>query len=166
MLNTCVNQSIDHVVLLVGWTKDGWIIRNSWGTNWGDNGYAVISYKNNCGIPKWMDILIMEPGPSTYNSSAENVEEEIIDQRTDTTTDTTTDTKTDTKTDTTTDTNKNTDTVNTTTNNTIITNNTTVQNTTNITDNTTSNSSNSTNTIIIHDTIDGPTETLVVTMAD
>ena len=162
MLNTCVNQSIDHVVLLVGWTKDGWIIRNSWGTNWGDNGYAVISYKNNCGIPKWMDILIMEPGPSTYNSSAENVEEEIIDQRTDTTTDT----KTDTKTDTTTDTNKNTDTVNTTTNNTIITNNTTVQNTTNITDNTTSNSSNSTNTIIIHDTIDGPTETLVVTMAD
>lgn len=36
-------EDIDHVVLLVGWTKEGnWIIKNSWGTQWGDNGYAVI----------------------------------------------------------------------------------------------------------------------------
>ncbi|MEV5963212.1 C1 family peptidase [Kribbella sp. NPDC051952] len=29
-----------HAVALVGYTSTGFIVRNSWGTNWGDNGYA------------------------------------------------------------------------------------------------------------------------------
>jgi len=34
----------NHAVSLVGWDdkKDAWIMRNSWGTNWGNNGYAYI----------------------------------------------------------------------------------------------------------------------------
>ena len=34
----------NHAVLLVGYDIFGnWIIKNSWGTNWGDNGYIIIS---------------------------------------------------------------------------------------------------------------------------
>jgi C1A family cysteine protease len=46
----------NHAVLIFGWkqTKDGggWLIKNSWGTSWGDSGYAWIKYKSN-NIGKW-----------------------------------------------------------------------------------------------------------------
>lgn len=35
-------QDPHHAVLLVGYTPDYWIIKNSMGTNWGDQGYAYI----------------------------------------------------------------------------------------------------------------------------
>lgn len=46
---------LDHIVLAVGYkTVDGQrytLIRNSWSTHWGDNGYAWISQKDNiCGV--------------------------------------------------------------------------------------------------------------------
>ncbi|RLC63696.1 MAG: hypothetical protein DRI80_03270 [Chloroflexota bacterium] len=46
----------NHAVLIVGWSNnlppvpggtdpaDGWIVKNSWGTGWGDNGYFYITY--------------------------------------------------------------------------------------------------------------------------
>ena len=33
-----------HAVLIVGFTDDGFIIKNSWSSDWGDNGYAIVSY--------------------------------------------------------------------------------------------------------------------------
>ncbi len=46
----------DHAVVLVGWddnkevpgatTKGAWIVRNSWGSSWGDGGYFYISYED------------------------------------------------------------------------------------------------------------------------
>lgn len=33
-----------HAVAIVGYTKDCFIIRNSWGINWGDKGFAYASY--------------------------------------------------------------------------------------------------------------------------
>jgi C1A family cysteine protease len=33
-----------HAVALVGYTPDRFIVRNSWGTDWGDNGFAYASY--------------------------------------------------------------------------------------------------------------------------
>lgn len=33
-----------HAVTIVGYNKDGFIIRNSWGTTWGDKGYTVYPY--------------------------------------------------------------------------------------------------------------------------
>jgi hypothetical protein len=32
-----------HAVSLVGYTKKGFIVRNSWGTDWGDGGFAYAS---------------------------------------------------------------------------------------------------------------------------
>lgn len=52
-------EAVDHGVLIVGWddnmsvtggikspkgTKGAWIVKNSWGTVWGDNGYYYVSY--------------------------------------------------------------------------------------------------------------------------
>merc|ERR1719305_1966675 len=44
-----------HAIVIVGWgTKDGlpyWLIRNSWGVNWGDGGHFRIRRgTNECGI--------------------------------------------------------------------------------------------------------------------
>jgi hypothetical protein len=40
------NDPINHAVLLVGWDDalSAWIIKNSWGTGWGEEGYAYIHY--------------------------------------------------------------------------------------------------------------------------
>ena len=34
-----------HAMLIVGWNETGFIVQNSWGKNWGDNGYAILPYE-------------------------------------------------------------------------------------------------------------------------
>ena len=44
---------INHVVLLVGWDDDkgAWLVKNSWGEDWGEKGFAWIKYgSNNIGV--------------------------------------------------------------------------------------------------------------------
>jgi len=43
------NPSSNHAVMIVGWddTKQAWLMRNSWGTAWGDKGYCWIKYTTN-----------------------------------------------------------------------------------------------------------------------
>ncbi|XP_056637020.1 cathepsin L-like proteinase [Diorhabda sublineata] len=42
---------INHAILAVGYTQDYWIIKNSWGTEWGENGYINVRRgKNMCAI--------------------------------------------------------------------------------------------------------------------
>lgn len=40
------NKSTDHCVTIIGWddAKQSWLIKNSWGTSWGNQGYAWVKY--------------------------------------------------------------------------------------------------------------------------
>lgn len=44
--NNCNSGVENHMVVLEGWNDDGqyWIMRNSWGPNWGEDGYMRIKY--------------------------------------------------------------------------------------------------------------------------
>lgn len=56
-----------HAVLLVGWNDDeeSWIIKNSWGPDWGENGYFRIKW-GECNIGKYVPYIYDE---MTGNSS-------------------------------------------------------------------------------------------------
>ena len=45
-------NTTNHAVFLVGYTATYWIVKNSWGTTFGDNGYIYVTRprENNCGI--------------------------------------------------------------------------------------------------------------------
>jgi C1A family cysteine protease len=43
--------NINHAVILVGYDINGnYIIKNSWGTNWGQSGFGVVSKDADCGL--------------------------------------------------------------------------------------------------------------------
>jgi C1A family cysteine protease len=52
--NNCNSSGTNHMVTLEGWddgdgTNGHWIMRNSWGANWGEQGYMKIVYKGRSG---------------------------------------------------------------------------------------------------------------------
>jgi len=52
--NVNCGTSLDHAVLAVGWGVEGsqeyWIVKNSWNTTWGDQGYIKIAIVDGAGI--------------------------------------------------------------------------------------------------------------------
>eukprot|EP00727_Mastigamoeba_balamuthi_P014132 m51a1_g9341 putative xylem cysteine proteinase 1-like isoform x2 (320) ;mRNA; f:68901-69860 len=63
--NPTCKTILDHGVAIVGWGTDQssgtpyWLIRNSWGTSWGESGYIrIIRGKNMCGINGGLSTLV------------------------------------------------------------------------------------------------------------
>lgn len=62
-------ENINHAVLVVGYGednstgKDYWIVKNSWGTEWGDNGYIKMrrNRRNNCNIASFASYPLVKP---------------------------------------------------------------------------------------------------------
>jgi len=61
----CYYESSDHAISLVGWDDDdqAFILRNSWGNSWGENGYMRIKY-NAAGVSCSVSYLVMGPSIS------------------------------------------------------------------------------------------------------
>jgi cathepsin L len=52
VFSNCGSTNLNHAVTLVGYQTDGvWIVRNSWGTSWGETGFMrVAATGGSCGI--------------------------------------------------------------------------------------------------------------------
>ena len=66
--NPCEFSMTNHVVAIVGWGHDQvdgdyWIIRNSWGSDWGEDGYMRISMKS---AKIACNAALLIPEPVTY----------------------------------------------------------------------------------------------------
>jgi|GEM_PF-6828796 len=53
----------NHYIMLVGYNDTGgyWIVKNSWGEEWGEDGFFKLGY-GECGISKYLSPLLSQPG--------------------------------------------------------------------------------------------------------
>jgi hypothetical protein len=53
----CSSSSINHAVTAIGYNSQAWIVRNSWGGSWGDNGYIQMKRGQNiCNINNYLTV--------------------------------------------------------------------------------------------------------------
>ncbi len=71
--STCISGGVKHALLVIGFGTEGgvdyWLVQNSWGTGWGQQGYAKIQRgKNVCGIASCatVPINIVDPWKVPY----------------------------------------------------------------------------------------------------
>ncbi|XP_050088221.1 cathepsin K-like [Anopheles aquasalis] len=55
----CDNSKVNHAMLLIGYTKEYWILKNWWGS-WGEEGYMKLARgKNLCGISNYAGYVVV-----------------------------------------------------------------------------------------------------------
>lgn len=59
------STQLNHAVNLIGWSDSGsyWILKNSWGTSWGESGYMRIKYGAN-GVGAWANYVVFGDDPT------------------------------------------------------------------------------------------------------
>jgi len=73
-----VPAKANHAVTLVGFTPEAWIIKNSWGKDWGEKGYVKMSRDviNNCGIADYAYFPLIEKKEEKKKQEEKKEEEE------------------------------------------------------------------------------------------
>lgn len=58
--------NINHAVVIVGYDSNvNYIVKNSWGTSWGQNGFGVVSATNDCAITGYVYSYTSNASPGT-----------------------------------------------------------------------------------------------------
>ena len=53
VFKNCGTTTLNHAVTAIGYEADGtWIVRNSWGTTWGEQGFIRLAAGGTCGLDK------------------------------------------------------------------------------------------------------------------
>lgn len=62
VFNETQNINGSHIVLIIGWddTKGAWLIKNSYGSGWGEKGFGWIKYGSN-NIGQWSAFIVADP---------------------------------------------------------------------------------------------------------
>ncbi|XP_055690429.1 procathepsin L [Lutzomyia longipalpis] len=56
----CSSESVNHAMLIVGYTPHYWIIKNWWGERWGEGGYMRLQrHQNLCGVANYAAYAIV-----------------------------------------------------------------------------------------------------------
>ncbi len=64
IFSLCGTQ-LDHGVQLVGYVMGQyWLVRNSWGASWGENGYIQLRWGNTCGLCNDASYPFVGPAPT------------------------------------------------------------------------------------------------------
>jgi len=71
------DAAINHAVSIIGWDddKEAWLVKNSWGNAWGENGYAWVKYGSNKigALASWADAALVtnpdDPDPVDPSNS-------------------------------------------------------------------------------------------------
>lgn len=51
VFSNCGTTNLNHAVVAIGYQADGvWIVRNSWGATWGEQGHIRLAAGNTCGL--------------------------------------------------------------------------------------------------------------------
>mgnify|MGYP002344554486 FL=1 len=59
-------SSINHAVTIVGYDSNGnYIIKNSWGTSWGQNGFGIVSKDADCALSAFAYTYTSNASPGT-----------------------------------------------------------------------------------------------------
>ena len=60
----CSHTKVNHAMLIVGYTKDAWILKNWWGEHWGIDGYMFLKKGvNQCAIAKYAGYPVVDQPP-------------------------------------------------------------------------------------------------------